>query len=251
MNTRKNKLNKKRKRHRRLKNVLLTLVFIVGIALIFNQQITKYLLITKAKEYEKMNASNIQKEQLKNNKSSSVDSNSSIQASSANQSKGKENTSSQKNAYSDEDLNILNTLGNFKNSTDLVTEGMVVIPSINMSLPIFKGVTDEGLMIGATTLTSQQKMGTGNYSIASHNMEESGVLFSSLNQVKMREYIYLYDEDHKYIYSANDSGIIEPTAMNVIDNDTPKNEVTLITCENGGSTRYFLTGDLIEIVNFK
>jgi len=190
-----------------------------------------------------MNTSNIQKEQPKNNKSSSVDSNSSLSSSSADQSK--------ENAYSDEDLNILNTLGNFKNSTDLVTEGMVVIPSINMNLPIFKGVTDEGLMIGATTLTAQQKMGTGNYSIASHNMEESGVLFSSLNQVKMREYIYLYDEDHKYVYSANDSGIIEPTAMNIIDNDTQKNEVTLITCENGGSTRYFLTGDLIEIVNFK
>jgi len=71
-----------------------------------------------------MNTSNIQKEQPKNNKSSSVDSNSSLSSSSADQSK--------ENAYSDEDLNILNTLGNFKNSTDLVTEGMVVIPSINM-----------------------------------------------------------------------------------------------------------------------
>ena len=56
------------------------------------------------------------------------------------------------------------------NST-LPVIGGVAIPSVAINLPIFKGLSNEALLYGAGTLSPTQKMGEGNYALASHRAQ--------------------------------------------------------------------------------
>ena len=45
--------------------------------------------------------------------------------------------------------------------------GELIIPSVDIHLPIFHGITEAHISLGAATLTPDQQMGQGNYSLAS------------------------------------------------------------------------------------
>lgn len=48
--------------------------------------------------------------------------------------------------------------------------GGIAIPDLKINLPIFKGLSNTALMYGAGTMKEDQKMGEGNYSLASHHI---------------------------------------------------------------------------------
>ena len=133
--------------------------------------------------------------------------------------------------------------------------GSVAVPSLQMSLPILKGATSRNLQIGAGTLKQGERMGTGNYAMAAHNMDQPGYMFSNLPQIKAGAKIYLTDLDQVYVYRAQTyrdrqapwrsyyyHRRVRPTNVQTIQ-DIPRTPiVTLVTCNATGSAREVVQG---------
>lgn len=218
---------KRQKWKNRLINSLLFLLFLVGIALIFNQPIKNFLLSRSKENYQ---VAAISREQVKEgllqeatfdfDQVQPVDLDAVIRA----QLSGK----------------VLPVIGG------------VAIPSIEVQLPIFKGLANDALLFGAGTFDPEQKMGEGNYALASHRIEETTILFTRLDEVQLGETVYLTDMENIYTYNVTVSKRIEPTEVEVLDEVEGKKMVTLITCgERAGVTRWLVQGELTDVTSVK
>ena len=137
--------------------------------------------------------------------------------------------------------------------------GSVAVPSLQLSLPILKGATSRNLQIGAGTLKQGERMGTGNYALAAHNMDQPGYLFSSLPQIKAGAKIYLTDLNQVYVYRAQTHHDrqapwrsyyyhrrVRPTNVQTIQ-DIPRTPlVTLVTCNATGAAREVVQGKYLH-----
>lgn len=125
--------------------------------------------------------------------------------------------------------------------------GQVAIPELNMKIPIYKGVSNYVLATGAGTLKENQKMGEGNYALASHNyFGDKTILFSPLVDAKQGMKIYTTDLENIYEYEITSVDIIEPTKVSVIYDQKDKTEITLITCDDLNATnRYCVKGKFV------
>lgn len=123
--------------------------------------------------------------------------------------------------------------------------GALAIPDVNMYLPIMLGMSDDAMSTGGGTMRADQVMGKGNYPLAGHYMTAKGILFSPLEDVKRGELIYLTNLNKVYVYRIYMKKIVDPTAVWLVDN-TKKNIVTLITCADGGKNRWAIRGNLIK-----
>ncbi|GAY74866.1 sortase A [Sporolactobacillus inulinus] len=56
---------------------------------------------------------------------------------------------------------------------------------LGIALPILKGTTSSNLLVGAATMRSDQKMGSGNYALAGHHMRRE-ICFWSINACENR-----------------------------------------------------------------
>lgn len=117
--------------------------------------------------------------------------------------------------------------------------GIISIPTVGIKLPIYKGMTNTTLAIGAGTMKANQKMGKDNYALAGHHMADPHTLFSPLSDIKRKDKIYLTDLKNIYIYKVRQHQVIPETQGDIIDNHPKKTEITLITCASGtpGETR--------------
>lgn len=129
--------------------------------------------------------------------------------------------------------------------------GTLEIPSINMSLPIIKGISNEGLAFGGVTMSEEQKMGKGNYALAGHHMKNPNLLFSPLYNLNKDQPIYLLDGRQAYVYKMIDSKIVDPTDLSVLNEVKNKSVITLITCNVEGDMRYVTTGELIDVISIE
>lgn len=125
--------------------------------------------------------------------------------------------------------------------------GQIVIPELNMKIPIYKGVSNYVLATGAGTMKENQKMGEGNYALASHNyFGDKTILFSPLVDAKQGMKIYTTDLENIYEYEITSVDIIEPTKVSVIYDQKDKTEITLITCDDLNATnRYCVKGKFV------
>lgn len=130
--------------------------------------------------------------------------------------------------------------------------GGVAIPTIGVNLPIFKGLSNEALLYGAGTFTSEQKMGLGNYALASHRVEGTELLFTKIDQMQVGDTIYVTDLENIYAYKTTVSKQIQPTQVEVVDEVADQKLVTLVTCaEAAGITRWVVQGTLEQITPIK
>ncbi len=134
------------------------------------------------------------------------------------------------------------TKSRVKNTADAI--GAIAVPSVNMYLPIMKGLSNDAMSTGGGTMRPDQLMGKGNYPLAGHYMTAKGVLFSPLENTKIGEKVYLTNLDKIYVYRIYMKKIVDPTAVWLVDN-TKQNIVTLITCADGGVNRWAIRGKLI------
>ncbi|OYR88220.1 class A sortase [Lactobacillus taiwanensis] len=134
------------------------------------------------------------------------------------------------------------TKSRVKNTADAI--GAIAVPSVNMYLPIMKGLSNDAMSTGGGTMRPDQVMGKGNYPLAGHYMTARGVLFSPLENTKIGEKVYLTNLDKIYVYRIYMKKIVDPTAVWLVDN-TKQNIVTLITCADGGVNRWAIRGKLI------
>lgn len=130
--------------------------------------------------------------------------------------------------------------------------GVVAIPSINMSVPIAKGVDNTTLALAAGTMREDMKMGQGNYALAGHNMANgSKILFSPLYyHAKVGQKVYLTDLNRVYEYKIYQQKFIPATDVQVVD-DTPQKIITMVTCDATGANRLLIRGNFIKSEKFK
>ena len=129
-----------------------------------------------------------------------------------------------------------------------LTLGQIAVPSVKLNLPIYKGLANEVLLSGAGTMKPTQKMGEGNYALASHNyFGDMTLLFSPLVKLKVGEKIYTTDLEYVYEYETTAVDLIEPTRVEVINDQPGVTEITLITCDDyNASNRYCIKGIFVS-----
>ncbi|WP_461240713.1 class A sortase [Paucilactobacillus sp. N302-9] len=202
--------------------IVFTLLVLVSIGLIFNEQIKNYLVDSYA---PKVSQSTIQKNKKKAgnydfSKVKSLDF----------QTVAKARMSKQK-------LNVI---------------GVISIPSIKLNLPIAKGVSNVVLALAAGTMREDMKMGQGNYALAGHHMVDKKVLFSPLyEKAKIGQKIYVSDMKHVYQYKLTQRKFIKATRVDVVKDTPTKKIITLITCDATGTNRLMIRGKLAKVMSFK
>ncbi|MBQ6485353.1 MAG: class A sortase [Carnobacterium sp.] len=140
------------------------------------------------------------------------------------------------------DLNSSNIVQAFLNQQEIGQVGGIVIPKVQMNLPIVKGVSNQNLAVGAGTMKADQEMGVGNYALAGHNMNDRKTLFSPLYNVAIGDVIYLTDLNYIYSYRIKAIETVDIESVNVIQDVEDKKLITLVTCNADGSKRLIVQG---------
>ncbi|MBO0481358.1 class A sortase [Candidatus Enterococcus courvalinii] len=224
-----NKEKKGNRVRRWLMNLLLLLLLLVGIALIFNEQIKDFFVKNTGDQYA---IANVTKEDLqKNNDRETTFDFDAVEPMSSERVIRAEASSESK---------------------DLPVIASVAVPSVSINLPIFKGLSNTALLYGAGTLSPDQQMGKGNYALASHRSTNPELLFTPLENLSMGATIYLTDLENVYTYKAFFKEKVAPTETELLDVVDGKEIVTLITCgDNNAVTRLVVQGALEKVTPMK
>lgn len=141
----------------------------------------------------------------------------------------------------------LSTIENLSFSQDEVKDTLQLeIPFIDLKQHVLSETTDEKLNIALTQIKKNQTPGTGNFTIAGHRGYRDGRHFSNLAKVPVGEKVYLHTADMTYVYELTSSEVIEPTYVEVLDDEKGKEELTLITCTVSGAKRVAVKGVLVD-----
>ena len=217
---------KKTKIYGALLNFFILLLFLLGILLIFNDKIKDYII---RKRVEENLVDNLSVDEIKKNE----------------ESKGSFDFESV------EGINYKNLILDRKEEKKLKhgTIGEIAIPKVNIRLPIFKGVSNDVLICGAGTMKEGEKMGEGNYALASHHTKNRNLLFTPLERVGEGDEIYLTDLENIYIYKTYTNKKVSPDSTHIIEDVPNKKIITLVTCgESEGITRIIVQGELKSII---
>jgi sortase A len=212
---------KKKKRFRRwLSNLFLLLLLLVGLVLVFNNQIKNFFIKQTGDAYA---VSEISRADVEKNMEADTTFDFDAVAPASSEAVLRAQLSNK----------VLPVIGG------------VAIPSVAINLPIFKGLSNEALLYGAGTLSPTQQMGEGNYALASHRAQSPELLFTPLDDVAIGATIYITDLENIYTYTATSTVRVEPTDVYLLDEVEGRKMITLITCgEMGGITRRVVQGDL-------
>lgn len=148
-------------------------------------------------------------------------------------------------------LSIWDVMNAQLNRKDIIVLGSIVTPTVDMQLPIVKGVGKYSLAVGAGTMKPNQKMGEGNYALASHYFENrKEILFSPLYNTNIGDVIYITDKEYVYAYTITKKEVIKATDVEIIDDVPGKTLLTLITCANDGVDRLAVIAEFKEKLPF-
>lgn len=114
------------------------------------------------------------------------------------------------------------------------TMGTIEIPSINVELPIYHGISDDVLSqgIGHMSNSSFPIGGLGSHTaLTGHRGLPSSKLFRDLDKVEVNDLFYIRTLDETLAYQVDDIQIVLPSETNWLEMKEDKDYVTLITCE--------------------
>lgn len=205
----------------KLKRMLLLCVLLIGIALIFINPIQNAIITHLSKQ---LNTTEYSAEDIEKNN----------------------NTDADFNFEEVQSLSIAEVLKAQTKVGAIPVIGSIVVPSVDLQLPIVKGVGDAALAVGAGTMKPNQKLGQGNYALAGHYFEEKDILFSPLYKAKIGDSIYLTDLTNIYEYKLTSKDIIAAKDVYVINDIPNKTVLTLITCAESGTKRLAIQADFIK-----
>ena len=218
---------KKKKRRNLLTNILAVFLILLSLVLIFNAQIRDIFMVWNTNKYQ---VSQVTKEKIEENKGT----------------EGNFDFDSVKSISSEA------VLAAQWDAQQLPVIGGIAIPEVEINLPIFKGLDNVNLFYGAGTMKASQKMGEGNYSLASHHIftaeNASQMLFSPLVNAKAGMKIYLTDKDKVYTYEIREVKHVTPDRVDEIEDREGVKEITLVTCVDYNATeRIIVKGDFKEV----
>ena len=223
----KNKKSKKNKRRNLFINILAGFLILLSLALIFNSKIRDIFLVWNTNKYQ---VNQVTKENIDENLKT----------------EGNFDFDSVKSISSEA------VLASQWDAQKLPVIGGIAIPEVEINLPIFKGLDNVNLFYGAGTMKPDQKMGEGNYSLASHHIftaeNASQMLFSPLVNAKAGMKIYLTDKDKVYTYEITEVKHVTPDRVDEIEDREGVKEITLVTCVDYNATeRIIVKGDFKEV----
>ncbi|PCR99611.1 class A sortase [Lactococcus fujiensis] len=224
-------MNKAKKKRRWPINLVIALLFLSGLALIFNAPIRDFIINQNSNRYH---ISNVTRQQIEKNTEKKVTF----------------------DMNSVEPLSIQAVLAAQMDNQPLPVIGGIAIPELSVNLPIFRGVNNISLMYGAGTMKADQVMGAGNYALASHTSSgfagiNQGNLFTPLQHAKNGMMIYITDKANIYEYKITSVRVMNRSHIEVIDDVANRNMITLVTCETRGSDdRIIVQGDLTKKIAF-
>ena len=218
---------KKKKRRNLLTNILAVFLILLSLVLIFNSKIRNMFMVWNTNKYQ---VSQVTKEKIEENK----------------EAEGNFDFDSVKSISSEA------VLAAQWDAQQLPVIGGIAIPEVEINLPIFKGLDNVNLFYGAGTMKANQKMGEGNYSLASHHIftaeNASQMLFSPLVNAKAGMKIYLTDKDKVYTYEIREVKHVTPDRVDEIEDREGVKEITLVTCVDYNATeRIIVKGDFKEV----
>jgi len=133
---------------------------------------------------------------------------------------------------------------------DFYPIGELLIPSIDARLPIFNGVGEPNITIGAGTMKPEIVMGEGNITLASHWDPNPEVSFGGLHLVEDGDLLILRDSNYLYIYETIIyNTVISRYQSEVADYAPGKTYLTLFTCTPDGSQRLMVRGEFSQRVS--
>lgn len=127
--------------------------------------------------------------------------------------------------------------------------GILKIDQIALETPILEGTTKENLNLGITTIYGRSSIGGfGNLTLAGHNFRDYGRGFNRLDELEVDDIIEIEVKDNVYTYIVTDKQYINPEDTWILDSDTAKKEITLITCRytDNKTLRLAVKGELEE-----
>lgn len=158
-----------------------------------------------------------------------------------------EEVSKEKKAKENIDLNIEeqiieNSYQSLETTDNFEKLGTIEIPSIDLNLSIFKGkpfVNTENrqdtMLYGAVTNKQNQKMGRGNYILASHIVSNSNLLFTNIDLLKEGDIITLRESNYTYKYTVYNNFVISEDETWILNDIKDYNILTLYTCYDDNS----------------
>lgn len=221
----------KRKKGKIFKKILYFLMiltfFVVGIGLMFHQSITNKIV----EDYSTSYVDNTKPEDMLANEDADV-------------------SFDPSNVGALTSTDVLSEMTSDNHYTDLPVIGAMAVPELGMNLPIIKGLDNASLAIGAGTMKDGQKMGKGNYALASHSLfygwGYEDLLFSPLRRAQKGMTIYTRDSENIYTYNITDVFIVDPDAGYVAFDSEGDGLITLITCTDTYATQRIVVRGKIQ-----
>ena len=130
--------------------------------------------------------------------------------------------------------------------------GKLLLPDVDIDLPILAGLANINLMTGGATYRMDQRLGEGNYVLLAHSVYGNDtVLFQPLAQVRTGQHIYATDFINVYTYEVILNQVVVDTQVEFLEG-IEEGQVPLITlmrCEGGIGTihRRVVQGELVEV----
>ena len=130
--------------------------------------------------------------------------------------------------------------------------GYIMIPAINIDLPIYHGTTGAAMEKGAGHMegTSLPVGGIGTHAVISaHSGMASAKLFTDLDKLKLGDMFFITVCNQKLAYEVDNVAVVEPTDIDLIRIDTQQDYVTLLTCTPYGvnTHRLLVRGHRVEM----
>lgn len=130
--------------------------------------------------------------------------------------------------------------------------GYIMIPVINIDLPIYHGTTGAAMEKGAGHMegTSLPVGGVGTHAVISaHSGMASAKLFTDLDKLKLGDMFFITVCNQKLAYEVDNIAVVEPTDIDLIRIDTQQDYVTLLTCTPYGvnTHRLLVRGHRVEM----
>ena len=130
--------------------------------------------------------------------------------------------------------------------------GYIMIPAINIDLPIYHGTTGAAMEKGAGHMegTSLPVGVIGTHAVISaHSGMASAKLFTDLDKLKLGDMFFITVCNQKLAYEVDNIAVVEPTDIDLIRIDTQQDYVTLLTCTPYGvnTHRLLVRGHRVEM----
>lgn len=151
-----------------------------------------------------------------------------------------------------EDIDIKSIIKGSINFNKDFMIGTILVPELDINIPIMKGLSDANLMAGAATMKPEQAFGSGNFTLAGHNMKNKDLLFGSLMDIEVGDVVYLSNGEKIYEYHIYDTVIVPDTALEMLSDEKADEKgkpiVSLMTCYFSSKTgkRFFALGELVD-----